>query len=68
MYEVLVVRLTVPGLGALFAIVSGFFAIATGHEIHIPGLVAVLGNMTFLSTVATCSATSFRAVLREVTG
>jgi hypothetical protein len=67
-YRVLVIRLTVPRLGTLFAVVSSFLAVAAGNKVHVSGLVTILGNMAFLATIAASSATSIWAVFGEVAG
>jgi hypothetical protein len=66
MFGVLVVRLTVPGLGAFLAVVSGFLAVAADYIIHVFGLITLLGNMTFLATVATSPATSVWTIFGKV--
>lgn len=68
MYGVLVIRLTVTRLGALFAVVSSFLAVAADNKFHVSGLVTILGNVAFLATIATSSAASIWTVFGEVAG
>lgn len=68
MYGMLVTRLTVSRLGALFTVVSSFLAVAADNKVHVPGLVTILGNVAFLATVATSSAASIGTVFGEVAG
>lgn len=61
-------KLTVSRLRALLAEVTSFLTIAASNIIHVLGLITLLGDVAFLTAVATSPAASVRAIFGEVTG
>jgi hypothetical protein len=59
--------LTILWLGTLLAYMSLFLAIAASHLGHVARLIALLGNVALLATVAASSATTLRTILGKVT-
>ncbi|KAL6889550.1 hypothetical protein HDV57DRAFT_332315 [Trichoderma longibrachiatum] len=47
---------------------AGLLAVSASNIVHVLGLITVLRNVTFLSTVATGSAASIRTILGKVAG
>lgn len=59
--------LTVLGLGTLSAVVARLVAVAASDAGHVTRLVALLGHMALLTTVAARATTTLGTILGEVT-
>jgi hypothetical protein len=59
--------LTILGLRTLLAYVPLFLAVSASHFGHIARLIAFLGHVALLATVAAFSAAALRAILGKVT-